>query len=233
MRLCIPSIKGGPESYPPGFTKDDVHVYDNARAKLGVVPSMHQLYRFVAYRSEILAFMHDDVTIHEEGWIARVEAEFKDPKVAIVGLGGATGLGLPDIYKTRYSINQLQRVDYFSNQRDWEVHGQHETGARDVAVVDGFFMAVRTSFLKEIDGWSGFPHNFHMYDAYLCLMAARNGYKVRIVGVDCTHHGGGTSTKVEYAEWCKEHGTTMEREHQEPHVFIYEQFRDSLPLRVG
>lgn len=181
---------------------------------------------------DIVAFIHDDVTVHEPNWGARILAEFADPRVAIVGMGGAVGIGTPDIYKRPYHISQLQRVGYRSNQRDWEVHGGHLDGAMDAAVVDGFFMAIRTSFLKEIDGWAGFPHAFHMYDAYVCLQAIKRGYKVRAVGIDVTHHGGGTSTSTAYAESCRARGTTMEREHSEPHVFIYNHFRDLLPLQV-
>jgi GT2 family glycosyltransferase len=212
----------------------NVSVYHN-EPNCGVVPALQSVYR-QQKGYDVIVFMHDDVLIYDHlssSWYEQVMAEFCDPKVAIVGLGGASGIGLPDIYKIPYRTNQLQRIDYRSNQEDWEIHGGHGLGRRDVAVVDGFFMAVRTEFLNQIDGWAGFKHNFHMYDAYLCLMAARRGWKVRCVGVKCLHRGGGTSTKAEYAEWCKERGTTMERDHQEPHVFIYEEFRDLLPLRVG
>lgn len=197
---------------------------------IGVVPAFQILYERNKHK-EILAYMHDDLEIHEL-WVQRVADEFLDPKVAIVGLGGAMGLGVENIYKTRYQLQQLQRIDYYSNQRDWEIHGKQETGSRDVAVVDGFFMAIRTEFLKQIDGWRWFPHEFHCYDTALCCMAHSHGHKVRMVGVDCTHYGGGTSTKAEYVEALRERGRTVEQDHTEPHVFLYEQFRHLLPLRV-
>jgi hypothetical protein len=53
-----------------------------------------------------------------------------------------------------------------------------------------------------------------------------------MIGIDCEHHGGGTSTRAEYVDWCREHGTTPEREHREPHVWQYNEFRDVLPVRV-
>lgn len=200
-----------------------------------VVGAYQEMYLAMKQANQnFFAYVHDDVTIHAEKWHRYVVAEFADPQVAIVGLGGAIGIGVEDIYKRRYNITQLQRIGYFSNQTDAEVHGQRFEGAMDVAVVDGFFMAVRRSFLDQIGGWQWMrPHvRFHCYDTALCLRAIREGYKVRMVGVSCTHHGGGHSTKEAYRQWCLEHNTTVEREHSEPHKWFYEYFRSLLPYRV-
>lgn len=222
----------------------DTHSYDywdNSGENIGVVGAYHNLWmtnrqRYLGNscpnREDILCLIHDDCTLHERGWDRRVAREFDDPQVAIVGLGGATGIGTDDIYLKPYRIEQLIRIGYRSNQDDWATHGVQEKGACDVAVVDGFFMAVRRSFLDKIGGFSGFPHRFHMYDAYLCLQALRHGYKVRMVGVACHHRGGGSSTRPEYKADCEARGTTMEREHQEPHCFIYDHFADMLPYRI-
>lgn len=199
----------------------------------GVVEGYEDIYQKFRESSQVVCYMHDDAEIFETGWALGVEEMFnRDPKLAIAGLGGATGMGDRDIYKVPYEINQLVRVGYYSNQRGWEVHGKRETGVRDVAVVDGFFMAVRTSFLDQVGGWKWIRSNFHCYDTAMCLMALRHGWKVKILGIDCDHYGGGTSTKAEYIEWCRENGTTPEREHIEPHLWQYEEFRDVLPVRV-
>src|ERR1043166_126238 len=118
-----------------------------------MVSAFEHLSESLRLAEPVTAFMHDDCEIHDPDWPAKVEAEFADPKVAVVGLGGALGLGDPDLYKTASAPRQLARRDYFSNQTDWQVHGSRETGSRNVAVVDGFFIAIRTSFLDEISGW--------------------------------------------------------------------------------
>jgi GT2 family glycosyltransferase len=213
--------------------------YKNYPVNVGLVPAYQALYEdgvknaaiLMNCDTNIIAFTHDDWEPHEP-WVARIEAEFADPKVAICGMGGAKGIGTSEIYKVPYQINQLQRIGYRSNQTDHEIHGARETGACDVAVVDGFFMAVRTSFLDQIGGWKWFPHRFHMYDVALCLMAHRHGWKVRMVGINCCHHGGGTSCTPEYVMDCKERGTSVEAEHTEPHKFVYDFFRPELPLRI-
>ena len=198
---------------------------------IGPVRQYHTYYQTHAC-DPIAVFMHNDVDIHAP-WTDRVLAEFNDPKVGIVGFGGAVGIGTSEIYKRPYDVWQLQRIGYRSNQRDWHIHGTHETGACNVAVVDGFFIAARKEFLFQIKGWSWFPFQFHCYDTAVCLMAARHGWKVRMVGVDCTHRGGGTSITPEYKARCEKAGTTIEREHSEPHKWLYSEFKDCLPLRVA
>lgn len=207
----------------------DLRPYINS-PNIGLVAAYQLLYEG-ARNKDIIAFTHDDWEPHEP-WVARVEAEFSDPNVAIVGLGGAKGIGVDDIYRTPYKLQQLQRIDYMSNQTDAEIHGKRFTGACDVAVLDGFFMAVRTSFLDEIGGFKWFPHRFHCYDTALCLMAHRHGYKVRMVGISATHWGGGTSTSADYVQDCKDRGTSVAAEHTEPHRWMYDEFRDLMPLRI-
>lgn len=205
-------------------------VYIN-NPNIGTVQAYHKLYE--KHKDEdVLVYMHDDVRIDDTNWLERVCLELMAPGVAIVGFGGATGIGVPDIYKLPYRIEQLIRTDYRSNQNGWAVHGAQETGERRVAVVDGFVMACKGAFLREIGGWNWIESNFHTYDLAACLEAYRRGWTVKTVGVACDHHGGGTSTKKEYADWCKERGTTMEAEHINPHVWMYNHYRDLLPLRV-
>lgn len=179
---------------------------------------------------EYFFFIHDDVSIYEPGWVNRVEKEFADPDVAVVGLGGAEQLGAKDLYKHPYKLQRMARERYWSNQQDWQIHGKQLIGARDVAVLDGFFLGVRKEFMLAIDGWEGFPFLFHGYDLYLCLMAAEWGKRVRAVGVECRHWGGGTSTKEEYQKTLRNFGVTGEEDHQAPHRWLWERFKEVLPV---
>lgn len=205
-------------------------IYDN-NPNVGVVQAYHALWEAHKHH-EIQVYMHDDVSIHDSNWLERIALELMAPRVAIVGFGGALGIGVPDIYKIPYQIHQLIRTGYASNQTGWDIHGTRETGERRVAVVDGFVMACKGSFLREVGGWDWIQSNFHCYDIAMCLEAYRRGWEVRMVGVDCEHHGGGTSTKAEYIDFCKERGTTVEEDHLAPHRWLYNRYRDLLPLRV-
>lgn len=170
----------------------------------------------------LLAYLHDDVSISEDGWDERVVAEFSDPTVGLVGFGGALGWGDPDIYKVRYRKEQLARSDYLSNVDDAETHGRRFEGACDVAVLDGFALVVRRELLERAGGWPTKALNFHMYDEWLCLQAWKQGYRIRMVGIRSLHSGGQTSTK----------GTVPDDDHDRSHEWLYEQGRSILPVEV-
>lgn len=183
---------------------------------------------------DILAYIHDDVSIPEKGWYDRVEKEFDDPAVGLVGFGGATRHGTPDLYKRPYKLTNLARFNYFSNQKDAEVHGTRFTGSMDVAVLDGFALIVRRDVLDKAGGWPvDSPIKFHSYDYWLACMARRHGYRIRMVGIDCEHHGGRTSTRPEYADWLmREFGKTDQQVHEESHRYIWDTCKDVLPWEV-
>lgn len=182
--------------------------------------------------ADVLIYIHDDVSLHDFDWAGRVMQEFTDPDVVCVGLGGATRLGQPDLYKRQYRLEDMARGGYCSNQTDHNTHGQHLTGSMCVAVVDAFFMAIRTDFLRGIGGWPVTSLSHHCQDLWLACEAVRAGKRTRAVGVSCTHHGGGSSTKPVYrdAKWLQ--GESLERDHQAPHEWLYREYRDVLPIVV-
>lgn len=180
-----------------------------------------------------LAFIHDDVIIRDIGWDERALREFADPTVGVVGFGGATGLGHPQIYQIPYELPQLARHGYASNVDDWRTHGGHFEGSRDVAVLDGFSLIVRRELMDKLVRWPVDKLVFHNYDFWLCCMARRLGYRVRQVGVRCHHLGGRNSTRPRYNGWLQERlGKTDSDVHREAHEFVYEEFRDVLPVRA-
>lgn len=217
----------------PGFiTPESIPMrrVNNKRNSLAPCCAYQALYK--TSDSELIIYAHDDLTIHDQLWLPMVQEPFNDSRVAVVGLGGATRLGNPDIYKRAYRLQDMARGGYCSNQTDWQTHGTHETGAKRVAVVDAFFMAVRRSFLSQVGGWPTNELTHHCLDLWLACEAARRGYETWMVGVSCTHHGGGTSTNPMYrsAKWLK--GDSLETDHQEPHRWLYETYRDVLPIEV-
>ncbi len=205
-------------------------VVDNSETNRGVLASMQEGYEKAG--QDIIALLHDDVDITEENWDTRVEAEFADPSVGVVGFGGALHHGDPDIYKVPYYLQQLGRSYYRSNTTDAESHGERFTGSCDVATLDGFALIVRKELLDKAGGFPVDRMTFHSYDYWVCCMAHRLGYRVRVVGVKCHHSGGKTSTTPAYQEWIKKtHGKTDVQVHEESHRYIYDEFFDVLPWR--
>lgn len=181
---------------------------------------------------DILVYLHSDLTIHDPTWMTRLEAIFTNPNCVVAGLGGATALGHPDIYRKPYELQQLARYGYASNQSDWQVHGSHEAGIKRVAVLDAFLLAVRRDWLLDVGGWPTEHLTFHCLDTWLACEAARQGKETWMVGVPCHHAGGGTSVTESYAKAKWLQGNSVEEDHRRPHAFLYHEYRDVLPLRV-
>ena len=209
----------------------DVQFHFNDKENLGVVGAYQKLYEKV--KSDVLLFLHDDVICREQDWDLRLMAEFiDDPETAVVGFGGALWHGLPNLYKVPYQLQQLQRGSYRSNVDDAEVHGERFTGRCNVAVLDGFALAVRRSFLDRIGGWSKIAGgcNFINYDYALCALARRYKQKIRMIGVKCHHYGGRTSVKHNTDPSVKKY--INQEAYDKSHAWFYREFSDVLPTRV-
>lgn len=218
---------GGPGVRIPHWPA--IRALDNTDNKLSPCQAYQKLLE--SSKSEVLIYIHDDVTIHYEKWLCFLEM-FVSEEIAVVGLGGATRLGHPDLYKRPYRISDMARGGYMSNQTDWQTHGRHETGVKRVAVVDAFFLAVRRDLLVKAGGWPVAHLTHHCLDLWVCCEAARQGKEVWMVGAECTHHGGGTSVKDAYrlAKWLQGH--SLEEDHRRPHLWLYSEYSDVLPIVV-
>lgn len=191
--------------------------------------------------TDILIYMHNDVVLHDDHAIERILSRFRimedpafeqDSNIVAVGLGGAISLGNKDLYRKPYNIWNLARSGYASNQDDAEIHGERFTGSRRVAVLDAFCMAVRTDWLRSIGGWPTAHLTHHCLDLWLACMAARHGKQTWMTGAACLHKGGGTSIKADYqeAKWLL--GGSTEKDHELAHKYIFNEFRDVLPISI-
>lgn len=194
--------------------------YEHVVVDKDVVPAFQDA--FLSTKEPILAYIHDDVVIYERGWDERVLRQFDDPSVGLVGFGGALGHGTPNLYTSPYHLPNLARQSFMSNMRSAEKHGARFAGERDVAVLDGFALFVRRPILEKVDGWPvDKPYGYFMYSEWLCCEVRRQGYRIRLVGVDCEHLGGKSSGYISPNE-----------NYQEAHAYFYENNRDVMPYRV-
>ncbi len=183
-------------------------------------------------RADILIMLHNDVTIHDPEWLNRIMALFENENCVAVGPGGAIGLGTPDLYRKPFRIQNMIRVGYASNQDDWQVHGEHFTGYRRVAVLEQFCMAVRVEWLRNRGGWPVGHCNHHMLDAFIACEAARDNREVWQCGFSVLHSGGAASTAPIYREAKWLHDGSLEGDHIAPHRWIFDTYRDVLPLNI-
>ena len=228
---------------------------------LGTVPAFRRGVDMALERDfDVIACLHDDVEIHEEGWDAKVLRYFaRYPQMGLAGFGGAKGLGALDMYERAYDPMSLARVGFRSDLIDAEVHGMRSLLAEPVACLDGFSQIGRRAFwLGERIGYDvtgqtkspvhmwtetperpwtvleqlGFIH--HFYDGALGCLAKRYGWETWYLPLRCRHLGGQTAVgDIGYQAWAKtKHPEGDHGLWEEAHRIGYEAFRDVLPIRV-
>jgi len=226
MKLAIITAHAGADSLSEAVLSwgesPDLYIADGRK---GMLPAYQ--HAFIVTTHDILAFLHDDLIIHDREWRERVLAEFEDPKVGLVGFGGALGHGSPELYKVPYDYHQLGRSQFLSNMDDAEAHGKRFTGSTDVAVLDGFALIVRREVLEKAGGWPVAQLGYVGYDYWLSCMTRRLGYRIRVVGVSCQHLGGRTFVKLGLGE-----GPEHWAQFLAAHEYIYNEFKDVLPFHV-
>lgn len=226
---------------------------------LGVVPAFAEgVKRALAAGHNLVAAIHDDVLIEEDGWDQRVLEHFRSrPQCGLAGFLGGFGLGDADIYQKPYSPHQLARQGVVSNERNAEAHGVRALQPLRVSVLDGFSQIGRAEFWRGdkarypgnirtgLDATQGYGNLFeqmaswgcvhHAYDAGLGAFAARLGWEVWMLPVACWHMGGQTAVgDPGYAEWAKGIVPGGDQDFWAmAHQIVYEKFRGVLPIRVG
>lgn len=225
---------------------------DTAPENLGVPRALHRLWELArdAYpglsaEEHVVGYVHDDLFIREDGWNIRMATAFaNDGGVTLAGILGSPGLGRDEIYRCPYEFWHLSRViATWSNLGNAEVHGERVTDEREVVFVDGVAMFIRRSFLDKIGGWSWWPENLvhHSYDYGLSSMARRHGGRARLIPLAAKHGVGmpeemggghsGTYGRRVYLDLADRLGGDTEI-HRAGHRWVYDHFRDVLPLRL-
>lgn len=230
---------------------------------LGVVPAFARgVQKALSLGAEIIACLHDDLLIEEDGWDQTVIRWFDlNPRCGLAGFGGGTGLGHADIYRSAYYPQQLAREGFVSNMRDAQAHGRRATSPVQVACLDGFSQIGRrqywlgeglnrpltsaASIVTTVSDHNPYHPNLfrhmeswglvhHAYDAALGAFAKRLGWDAWMIPIACHHFGGRTAVgDPRYATWAEEVVPGGDRTFWElAHKEVYERFRDVLPIRI-
>jgi glycosyltransferase involved in cell wall biosynthesis len=198
---------------------------------LGVRPALNQI--FEKATGDVIIYTHNDVQFFEEGWDDKIRGAFAVHQDAgIIGAYGAKGIGTIDIYETPYVMQQLARSSCVSDARmDKAVHGFRnlKNEFEDVAVFDGFFMAIKKELLEKTGGFSDILPQHHNYDNLICIQSLENGYRNLIVSLDVEHLGGRTDTRE---DWSKGMGKEKIDIHRDAHPPLYEYGRGLLPIYI-
>lgn len=269
-RSCIESwgrvpiigvANGRPASGFGNYTRHTEITCLTVPAYLGTVPAFKLGVDYALGHTDagVIACLHDDFEILEDGWDAKVLRYFaRYPQMGLVGFGGAKGLGDADLYQKPYDPMQLARIGFRSDLVDAEVHGMRSLLAEPVACLDGFSQTGRRAFWegqivgRDIHDGSGPYHQWtdhperpwtvleklnvvhHGYDGMLGCLAKRYGWETWYLPLRAKHHGGQTAVgDPGYQEWAKtKHPEGDHGLWKEAHAIWYDSFRDVLPIRT-
>ncbi len=193
-------------SEPPLEPPDGVEVVRNP-VNTGNYPLFAQALALAQARdAELLAVLHSDLWIFEQGWDTRLEEAFSmHPRLGLVGFvgsdeldeNGGRGRGTVLNFQGRYGGGAA------------EAHGHRVTGLVPAAQVDGCAMVFRTEALAQVGFRDGFPPH-HFYDRLLSCQMLESGWRVGVLGVACDHLSGSTVGGQAWQdcarEWCLAHG---------------------------
>lgn len=166
--------------------------------------------------SEIVAFLHSDLIIDEQGYDARIVNEFVNrPSLGLIGFvgsneidhNGGRGGGTTSNFLGKTYIPEAGEAGYMFTGSPAEAHGMRNAGFTDAAVVDGCAMVIRRDAWKEIGFRENFPPH-HFYDRLISTQMLEKGFKVGVLGIGCDHLGGQTVSKEQRypdmaEEWCR------------------------------
>jgi GT2 family glycosyltransferase len=155
---------------------------------------------------EVIAFLHSDLIIKQQGWDQAVLAQFDGHSdLGLLGFLGSTEI---DRFGGRGSGTTSNMVKHGDQSSEAEAHGKRSAGMTiDGSVVDGLAMIFRKSAMQKIEHKTDFPPH-HFYDRMMCCQIVDAGYRVGILGVKFAHLNGQTANSAEgwqntAREWCR------------------------------
>lgn len=186
---------------------------------------------------DLIAYLHDDLSVYEHGWDLRVLREFDDPTVGVVGFFGAFAACNPRLYLEPCVTSNFARGWVVSNtRREAHLVGERYAGCADIAQFDGFALIVRREVLEKMGGWLGHgPVSYWCYDLLLSFEARRLGYRLRYVGINCDHWSGKTMPFAKtHAKGNGLIDPCGDEAHIVAHKFLFDRYKDTgvIPYKV-
>jgi glycosyltransferase involved in cell wall biosynthesis len=177
---------------------------DDLPLRLSVLRSPHNLGMVESLISaldhttgEIIAYLHNDLFLHEPGWDRKVLAAFTaDPGLAMAGLVAARGLA-PDggRIETYSHLLGLELGRCQCHRAAWQHHGRlMPPQGVAAAVLDGCGLFLRRASLHQVRPDRRYPLH-HWYDREWSCAFLAAGWRLRGLDLRCDHGGGFTSCR--------------------------------------
>jgi len=166
---------------------------------------------------DIVAFIHNDLLIYEQGWDIRIRKSFEaDPLLKLIGFAGSNevcsrgGRGLG-------TVTNFTSTPPLFRGASWEHAGGLTTDLVPAVSLDSLAMIFRVTALPLLDIDETISP-CHFYDKIWTLKIVSKGHRAAILGIQVEHVGSQTSGEIVFAHqcqrWCKENGIEVDPNNQ-------------------
>ena len=138
--------------------------------------------------ADYYVFCHNDIYLDDKDWVDKLLKGFEE--FDVIGVAGST------VYDTMTGAWTALRSPALcrgcvahKNPRGFYEMANYG-GPGEVSVIDGVFMAIKSSVAKDLK-FNSF-NKFHFYDIDFCLRAIEKGYKVGVVPMEIRHDSPGS-----------------------------------------
>ncbi len=191
---------------------------------------------FEEYSDPLIGLVHNDLMIYEEGWNKRMADAFEaDPKLGLVGLTGSReldnlgGRGAGTMCYFRGAEVKVGDVTYTGQSQE---AGQRIMGVEPAVVLDSLFMMFRREVIPHLvtgyEKWENLTLA-HFYDRIWPCRTIEAGYRVAVMGVECDHIGGITTTgneryRQDCIDWLRERELPFDNPETEMYLIAERRF---------
>jgi len=155
--------------------------YVRNEGNTSVLAAYNQAWRLAA--TEFVCLLHNDTTMLEPTWLARLMAPLASDAIGLSGLYGVKRVRRSGRYAGRTIVHSLAEGP--TVRPPWE----------EVAVVDGVCLCLRRATLEAVGGIDEGYGFFHGYDRDLSFAVRETGRRCVIVHAPFRHAGGGTRAR--------------------------------------
>lgn len=176
---------------------------------------------------EALVLLHEDLTIRDPRFEAKVRRTLADPAVAIIGVIGAIGIGGIDwwVHERTVGAATLRSPEPFP---PWgppligEGTRVGPGGAGPVDMVDGMILVLSRWATEELAFDESLGPGFDGYDADICFQARERGRRVVVAELDVEHHH----------RWADLGNRAYRKRWKRAHIAFRRKWEGRMPLRL-
>ena len=201
---------------------------------------------------EEIGLIHNDMLLYTRGWDVLMSRAFKeDPLLGLIGLCGSNEIdergGRGNGTMCNFMGREIMVGDKQYKGQDSSA-GRRIFGLEPACVLDSLFMMFRRDVIAKLvdnsEKWSDLPLA-HFYDRIWPCRTIEAGYRVGVMGIDCDHLGGMTTTANERyrddcVSWLLEHNIAYDNPETEMYLLAERRFlseywinKHFIPCRVG